>query len=191
MSLPGKTVMRVWNSIPATIGGRLAMMQARAFDVVCVIGFVLALVGCRATEDDPDLARSVEATERAEVAQPMGIIDLPTELDRVLRGYEAGWRANDADALALLFTDEGFILRPGHTPVRGRAEIAEAYTGSGGPLHLHAFEYAVEDSIGYIIGGFRSAPERPDAGKFILTLRRFKDGKWYITADMDNGNWSE
>ncbi|MGI9174042.1 MAG: YybH family protein, partial [Rhodothermales bacterium] len=113
---------------------------------------------------------------------------LPPELDRVLRDYEQGWRDRDADALAALFTPDGFVLRAGHPPVRGRTAIAEAYQGSGGPLHLHAFAFAEADSVAYIIGGYRAAPARPDAGKFILTLRRGPDGQWLIAADMDNQN---
>lgn len=113
---------------------------------------------------------------------------LPADLDRVLRDYERGWRGRNADSLAVLFTPDGFILRPGHPPVWGRDAIAQAYRGSGGPLHLYALDYALADSIAYIIGGYRTAPERPDAGKFILTLRRMPDGRWYISADMDNAN---
>ncbi|MGI9174910.1 MAG: YybH family protein, partial [Rhodothermales bacterium] len=44
-------------------------------------------------------------------------ITLPPELDRVLRDYEQGWRDRDADALAALFTPDGFVLRAGHPPV--------------------------------------------------------------------------
>ncbi len=116
------------------------------------------------------------------------VVDLPPELDRVLRDYEKGWRANDEKALAGLFTTDGFILRPRHQPVRGRQQITEAYRSSGGPLHLHAFAYEVADSVGYIIGGFKTSPDQPDAGKFILALRKGDDGQWMIAADMDNGN---
>ncbi len=115
-------------------------------------------------------------------------VALPPELDRVLRDYERGWRNRDADALAALFTPDGFILRPGHDPVRGRAQIAEAYRNAGGPLHLRALSYAQADSVAYIIGGYATAQEHTDAGKFILTLRQVPDGRWYITADMDNAN---
>ncbi len=115
-------------------------------------------------------------------------IQLPAELDRVLRDYEAGWRANDEAALASLFAEDGFILRPRHKSVRGRANIEEAYKNSGGPLHLHAFHYEIADTVAYIIGGYRGAMDRPDAGKFILTLRKNEAGRWLITADMDNGN---
>ncbi|NNE68940.1 MAG: SgcJ/EcaC family oxidoreductase [Rhodothermales bacterium] len=115
-------------------------------------------------------------------------ITLPDELDRVLRDYEQGWRAGDAEALAGLFTPDGFILRPGHPPVRGREHIEEAYGSAGGSLILAAYDYAVEDSVGFIIGGFRYQEDQPDSGKYTLTLRKLEDGKWYIASDMDNGN---
>ena len=47
-------------------------------------------------------------------------IDLPGELDRVLRDYEVAWRAGDEDALAALFTEDGFVLSGARAPARGR-----------------------------------------------------------------------
>ena len=115
-------------------------------------------------------------------------IELPAHLHRVLRDYETGWRARDAQALAALFTEDGFILRPGHPPVRGRTAIARAYANSGGPLHLSAYAYATDGDVGYIIGGYKGNADGPDTGKYTLTLRREADGRWYIASDMDNGN---
>jgi len=115
-------------------------------------------------------------------------VKLPADLDRVLRDYEKGWQGRDAQALAAIFTPDGFILRPGHRMVRGRDNIEESYATSGGPLHLRAYDYAISDSIGYIIGGYGISPESPDFGKYVLTLRKLEDGKWYIVSDMDNGN---
>ena len=114
-------------------------------------------------------------------------ITLPPAFDRVLRDYERAWQERDAVALASLFTPDGFVLRPGSPPVRGRDAIERAYTGSGGPLRLRALAYAHADSVGYIIGAF-SADGGRDAGKFVLPLRRGGDGRWLIAADIDNGN---
>jgi ketosteroid isomerase-like protein len=134
------------------------------------------------------LALTAAPAARAQDApQPLPHVELPAQLDRVLRDYEAGWRARDAEALAALFAEAGFILRPNRPPVRGREAIREAYAGSGGPLVLRAYAYEVSDSVGYILGGFAMAAGDPDGGKFILTLRR-ESGRWMITADMDNGN---
>jgi len=115
-------------------------------------------------------------------------IELPTEFDRVLRDYEAGWQARDAAAMAALFSEDGFVLRPGHPPARGRAAIEEAYSGSGGPLSLRAYHYTSDGSVGYIIGGFAPSEDGADIGKFVLALEKGPNGRWLIAADMDNGN---
>lgn len=120
-------------------------------------------------------------------AAPIPLVSLPPELDRVLRDYERAWRAKDAAGLADLFAGDGFVLSNGSPPVRGRAAIREKYTDAGGPLFLRAFAYAVDGKVGYIIGGFGHAAGEPDSGKYVLTLRN-ENGRWTITADMDNGN---
>ena len=121
-------------------------------------------------------------------ATPLPSVSLPPELDRVLRDYETAWRARDAKALANLFAEDGFVLQGGRPPVRGRAEIENAYNGSGGPLALRAIAFATEGNVGYIIGGFARAAGEPDSGKFTLTLRKGRDGRWLIMSDMDNPN---
>ena len=115
-------------------------------------------------------------------------VELPPELARVLTDYESGWAAKDADALAALFSDDGFVLSPGHPPVRGRDAIRSHYEGKGGPLALRALAYETEGDVGYIIGGFSMRAGEPDGGKFTLTLQRDEDGRWLIRSDMDNGN---
>jgi reactive intermediate/imine deaminase len=119
-------------------------------------------------------------------AQPS--IELPDELGRVLRDYERAWQARDAGALAALFTEDGFVLSNGRPPVRGRDAIREAYAKSGGPLALRALAYSVDGGTGYIIGAFAPQKDAPDAGKFVLAVRRGPDGRWLIAADMDNSN---
>jgi hypothetical protein len=119
-------------------------------------------------------------------AAPPPSITLPAELDRVLRDYERGWQARDAQALAALFAADGFVLQPGRPVMRGTEAILEAYRTGGGPLSLRALAYATADSVGYIIGAYASAPGQPDVGKFILALKRSGSGPWRIAADMDN-----
>jgi uncharacterized protein DUF4440 len=120
---------------------------------------------------------------------PLPSVALPPALDRVLRDYERHWGAGNADSLAALFTADGFVLQPGRLPVRGLEAITGAYRSSpGGPLALRALAFATADTVGYIIGAFAMRPGEPDAGKFILALRRGSGGPWKIAADMDNGN---
>jgi ketosteroid isomerase-like protein len=90
--------------------------------------------------------------------------------------------------LASLFTEDGFVLPGGHTPVRGRQNIQSHYTGHGGPLSLRALHFEIEGSHGFIIGAYTSKPGDSDAGKFTLTLRKNPSGRWLIVSDMDNDN---
>lgn len=129
-----------------------------------------------------------ETTEGAGAEQTHPSVDLPPELDRVLRDYEEAWHAKDPAALAALFTEDGFVLSSGRPPVRGREAIEERYRKSGGPLALRALAWSTEESLGYIVGAFAMTADQPDMGKFTLTLRRDDDGHWLIFSDMDNGN---
>lgn len=135
-------------------------------------------------------AVALTSTMRAQtpVSQPLPSITLPAALARVLTDYETAWRAKDAKALAALFTEDGFVLSSGTPPVRGRSNLERHYTGQGGPLALRAFAFATDGAAGYIIGGFARREGEPDIGKFTLTLRKGRDGRWLIASDMDNGN---
>jgi ketosteroid isomerase-like protein len=114
---------------------------------------------------------------------------LPPELDRVLRDYERAWRAGDAQGIAALFTEDGVLLQNFSVPIRGRAAIQAAYANHrGSPLRLRAVAYAVGDTVGYILGGYRYGDATEDMGKFTLTVRRGADGRWLIASDMDSMN---
>ena len=113
-------------------------------------------------------------------------VELPPELDRVLRDYEREWKAGNAAALAALFTEDGMALSNGRPPVRGRADITKAYGISGGDLRLRAVAYAAADTVGYIVGLYRWGADTSDTGKFVLALRRAPRGRWLIAADIDN-----
>ena len=120
-------------------------------------------------------------------AAPLPSVQLPPELDRVLRDYETRFRIG-GDSLAAIFSEDGFVLSGGQPPVRGRANIARFYSRAGGPLALRAIAFAAEGDVGYIIGGYAYSTDTPDLGKFTLTLRREDGGRWMIFSDMDNSN---
>jgi ketosteroid isomerase-like protein len=136
----------------------------------------------------PELWAQAPAKPAPAPADTLPSVTLPPEVDRVLRDYERHWRARDSDSLATLFMSDGFVLQSGKPPVRGRAAIAAAYKGMGGPLFLRAFHWASEGSLGYMLGGYRGAEKMGDEGKFTLTLQREAAGRWYIVSDMDNYN---
>lgn len=122
-----------------------------------------------------------------EPSKAFSSVELPPTLQRVLTDYEVAWKAKDADGLAKLFAEDGFVLPSGNLPVRGRENIKRFYTGSGGGLSLRALAYATEGPVGYIIGGYAGVKGQPDTGKFTLTLKKVRD-RWLIMSDMDNGN---
>ena len=114
-------------------------------------------------------------------------VTLPAELDRVLRDYERLWKAGDGAGLAALFTEDGFIARPGGW-IRGRAAIREAYQAmASGDLQLRALAYATSDTVGYIVGAYAYGANAAtqDNGKFTLTLRRQRGAPWLIASDLD------
>ena len=114
---------------------------------------------------------------------------LPPDLDRVLRDYERAWRAGDAKAIAALFTEDGILLQNNRSPIRGRPAIQAVYEGDrGSPLRLRAIAYAAEDTVGYIVGGYRYGDAPHDMGKFTITLQRGLGKPWLISSDMDSMN---
>jgi ketosteroid isomerase-like protein len=119
---------------------------------------------------------------------PLPSVELPAEMDRVLRDYERLWAAGDAAGLAAIFAEDGFVLQNGRLPVRGRAAIQQAYASARGPLRLRALAFGADGSVGYIIGAFAYGDEPGDMGKFVLALRREGNGPWLIMSDIDNSN---
>jgi ketosteroid isomerase-like protein len=120
-------------------------------------------------------------------AKQLPSVELPPDLARVLSDYEAAYRKTGT-AVAELFVDDGFVLTGGRPPIKGRAAIAEFYGRMLGPLALRAVAYAAEGSVGYIIGAYTNERGAPDLGKFTLTLRKERDGRWMIVSDMDSPN---
>jgi ketosteroid isomerase-like protein len=104
-----------------------------------------------------------------------------------LRDYERAWAAGDGDALAALFTPDGFV-RAEAGWIRGTAAITARYANAGGDLRLRALAYADGETVGYIVGayGYGESAAVSDRGSFVLALRRGPDGRWRIAADLDH-----
>ncbi len=107
----------------------------RPLSIGCLLLVALASCPVYAVQPSPDAS--------------LPSVALPPELNRVLRDYERAWQARDAAALAALFTEDGFVLSNGRPPVRGRAEIREAYASGGGPLSLRALAFSTDGKVGY------------------------------------------
>lgn len=129
-------------------------------------------------------AAAAQTATSALVAPPA--ITLPPELDRVLRDYERAWKDGDGAALSALFLEDGFAVQNGSPLARGRDAIAKNVDGPGGGLQLTAYAFAISDSTGYIVGGYRYPETIGPGGRFVLALHKRQDGFWLIAADLDN-----
>ncbi len=144
----------------------------------------IAVLLCLAAATSPAASQAPSTSD-----SQLPSVSLPSDLDRVLRDYERAWKSGDASNVAALFSVDGFVLQNGRAPVRGRDAIAKAYGGqTGGDLRLRAFGYVAADTAGSIIGGYTYGDAKGDMGKWTLTLRRPRGGKWEIYSDMDNSN---
>ena len=145
--------------------------------IVAFVSFSLMLV------TGPSLGQN---SQEPIVAKELPSVELPPELDRVLRDYERAWRAGDAVALASLFAEDGLLLQSNRPPIRGRASIQSEYNDlKGSPLRLRALAFTSADTIAFIIGGYDS-DDHGDIGKFTLTLQRSPGKPWLIYSDMEN-----
>ncbi len=135
------------------------------------------------------LVLSLPANAQEKTFQRQPSVELPAELDRVLRDYESAWKNGEPDKLASLFTEKGYV--PSNAGwIMGKKAIREKYKKTGGDLVLRALDYAVGDGVGFIVGayGYGEQATKKDQGNFILALRQSSEGKWLIVADLDKGN---
>jgi predicted TIM-barrel fold metal-dependent hydrolase len=113
-------------------------------------------------------------------------IELPEDLERLLREREKGW--NDKAALARLFTEDSIVLDT-HEPrwIRGRDKVTEYLAGTfSKPHRVTPVAYAVKGSTAYIAGYFTRPLEDGSIryfGHVLLSLQKGADGAWRIAAE--------
>jgi len=130
---------------------------------------VLAACGGRAAPPDPGARKAIEAA---------------------VQQYVAASNKGDADALAALYADDAMLLPPDHEPIQGRKAIGAFWRqGTDEGLQVTTLSVEVEGSIGYLVGRYNlpATDEEPaDSGKYVMCLRRQRDGSWKLTADIWN-----
>jgi uncharacterized protein (TIGR02246 family) len=113
-------------------------------------------------------------------------------IEAAVRRYVAASNAGDADALANLYADDAVLLPPDHEPVRGREAIGAYWShGTDEGLEVTTLSVEVEGGLGYLVGRYRlpATDEEPaDSGKYVMCLKRQRDGSWKLTADIWNQN---
>jgi uncharacterized protein (TIGR02246 family) len=113
-------------------------------------------------------------------------------IDNVMARYARAYQNNDPDAMAELYTQEALLLPPGHELVAGRDSV-RAFWSRGMEPGFRMITMAVEVSggTGYVVGRYYVPPDDQDeaeTGKYIIALRRERDGAWRITADIWNAD---
>lgn len=150
------------SKISATMTGRLALGVALA--AVC------ALAGCGApASTDPGARRALEAA---------------------IQRYVDASNRGDAAALANLYAEDAMLLPPDHEPIRGREAIGAFWRqGTDEGLEVTNLAVEVDGGVGYMVGRYHlpATDEEPaDSGKYVMCLKRQRDGSWKLTADIWN-----
>jgi len=146
-----------------------ARMTGRA-PLPALLTLVSLLAGCaNQTATDPAGRRAVESA---------------------IRSYVEASNKGDVAALASLYAEDAVLLPPDHEPIQGRAAI-RAFWRQGTDEGLEVTNLAVEVSgnLGYLVGQYHlpATDEEPaDSGKYVMCLKRQRDGSWKVTADIWN-----
>lgn len=116
-------------------------------------------------------------------------------IDNVMARYAQAYQNNDPDAMAELYTTGALLLPPGHELITGRDSV-RAFWSRGMEPGFQMTTVAVEVSAGtgYVVGRYYVPPDEEDGaetGKYIIALRRERDGAWRITADIWNADNSD
>lgn len=111
-------------------------------------------------------------------------------IEAAVQRYVEASNQGDAEALASLYADDAVLLPPDHEPVRGRAAIGEFWRqGTDEGLEVSTLTVEVDGNLGYLVGRYNlpATDEEPaDSGKYVMCLKRQRDGVWKLTADIWN-----
>ena len=124
-----------------------------------------------------------EASAKLLVLPPQPSVDLPPEIDRVIREWERATKSADARAFAALFTEDGLMSQPNGW-IRGRDAIRSAAGDiPAADLRVRAHQFAAEDSVATVTGSLSdtSSSSVRDVARVTFTLRRAIGG-WLITS---------
>jgi uncharacterized protein (TIGR02246 family) len=111
-------------------------------------------------------------------------------IEAAVRRYVAASNQGDAEALAALYADDAMLLPPDHEPIRGREAIGAFWRqGTDEGLEVTTLAVEVDGDLGYSVGRYHLPPtdeEPADSGKYVMCLKRQRDGSWKLTADIWN-----
>ena len=96
----------------------------------------------------------------------------------------------DAATMASLYAEDAVLLPPDHEPIRGGQAIGDFWRqGTDEGLKVTTLAVEVDGNLGYLVGRYNlpATEEEPaDSGKYVMCLKRQRDGSWKLTADIWN-----
>jgi uncharacterized protein (TIGR02246 family) len=111
-------------------------------------------------------------------------------IEAAVRRYVSASNDGDAEALAALYADDAMLLPPDHEPIQGRDAIGAFWRqGTDEGLEVTTLTVEVDGDVGYSVGRYHLPPtdeEPADSGKYVMCLKRQRDGSWKLTADIWN-----
>lgn len=120
------------------------------------------------------------------------------DINRILeniKAFSAAYIAEDYEALANAYCEDGVILPPGADIIRGRAAIKKRWTlpeGMHVPYHrITPVEITIKEDWAYDVGYYEGSTLRPDGnevdfkGKYLIVWKKESDD-WKIYADAWN-----
>jgi uncharacterized protein (TIGR02246 family) len=113
-------------------------------------------------------------------------------IEKVIQRYSKAYRENNPDAMAALYAEEAMLLPPGYELVKGRDSV-RAFWSRGMEPGFEMVTVAIEVSgeTGYVVGRYYVPPDDEsdaETGKYMIALRRERNGVWQITADIWNAD---
>jgi len=136
------------------------------------------------------VALSLGAFGCAVRGRPVAAAGSRQAIEAAVARYVAASNRGDADALAALYADDAMLLPPDHEPIKGRRAIGDFWRqGTDEGLEVTTLTVEVDGDLGYLVGRYNLPPtdeEPADSGKYVMCLKRQRDGSWKLTADIWN-----
>ncbi|HET9725607.1 MAG TPA: SgcJ/EcaC family oxidoreductase [Gemmatimonadales bacterium] len=111
-------------------------------------------------------------------------------VESAIRSYVEASNKGDVATLASLYAEDAVLLPPDHEPIQGREAIRAFWRqGTGEGLEVTNLAVEVSGNLGYLVGQYHlpATDEEPaDSGKYVMCLKRQRDGSWKVTADIWN-----
>ena len=118
------------------------------------------------------------------------------EFTKVAQAYEDAYNNKDAEAISMLFTEDGSQLPPGANMVEGRENIKnflQSGMNSGVTnLKIEGDSGEIKGNLGYGVGTFHYDLPAKDSGmitikgKYVTVMEKMSNGKWLIKYHIYN-----